>query len=132
MTYMAGLRKYLMTVSTAAVYPFMASHPFDSYYLESDSITGPWSYVTYMRSFGPEAYFLNHPSKFLAKKANTSAQVFDCFLMYSANFAFSEPHNRPENSGYHMNLQQARFQLSSTFAQKLEGSYSSEGEPDVD
>lgn len=90
------------------------------YFLESDSITGPWSYVTYMSEphtharspcpmaskgqpasphegiggnrraepaaavagmFGPEAYFVNHPSKFSAAKADTVAKTYDAFLM---------------------------------------------------
>ena len=38
--------------------------------------------------FGPEAYFVNHPSKFLAKQADTKGKTYDAFLMYSANFAF--------------------------------------------
>ena len=38
--------------------------------------------------FGPEAYFVNHPSKFLAKQADTKDKTYDAFLMYSANFAF--------------------------------------------
>jgi len=70
------------------------------YFLESDSITGPWTIANYMSEFGPEAYFVNHPSKFLAAKANTTASppTYDAFLMYSANFAF---HNgaEPPNSG---------------------------------
>jgi hypothetical protein len=39
--------------------------------------------------------------------------------MYSANY---DPHSHvpnPPNSAYHMNLQQARFGLSSAFADKL-------------
>ena len=34
----------------------------------------------------------------------------------------------PPNSGYHMNLQQARFQLSDSFAEKLETVYKQEEE----
>jgi hypothetical protein len=40
--------------------------------------------------------------------------------MYSANY---DPHTHtpnPPNSAYHMNLQQARFSLSSAFATKLD------------
>ena len=119
MSYFHGLRKYVMVVSTVSVYPF-TNRAFDTYFLESDSITGPWSYITYMRSFGPEAYFVNHPTKFLAKQADTVAQTFTAFLMYSANFACcSGVPARPPNSGYHMNLQAARFNLASAFSQRL-------------
>ena len=119
MTYFAPLRKYVMSVSTASNYPTMDGGDFDSYFLESDSITGPWKYVTYMRQFGPQVYFANHPSKFSAKQADTAARTYDAFLMYSANY---DPHTHvqnPPNSAYHMNLQQARFDLSPAFAEKL-------------
>merc|ERR1719460_3143441 len=101
----------------------MMTHQFDTYFLESDDITGPWSYVTYMSMFGPEAYFVNHPSKFLAKQADTKGKTYDAFLMYSANFAFHSKDLLPPNSGYHMNLQQARFQLSDSFSDKLDAMY---------
>ena len=99
---------------------------FDTYFLESDSITGPWNYVTYMSEFGPEAYFVNHPSKFSAAKADIANKTYDAFLMYSANFAFHDNNIKPPNSAYHMNLQQARFPLSDSFADKLEAMYAAE------
>jgi hypothetical protein len=123
MSYFRGLRKYVMVLSTVSIYPF-TNRAFDTYFLESDSITGPWSYITYMRNFGPEAYFVNHPTKFLAKQADTATKTFTAFLMYSANFACcSGVPPRPANSGYHMNLQLARFNLSSAFSQRLAAAY---------
>ena len=47
--------------------------------------------------FGPEAYFVNHPSKFLAKQADTKGKTYDAFLMYSANFAFHSKVRGDEN-----------------------------------
>jgi len=126
MTYFNAIKKYVLTISTASFYPSMVKQ-FDTYFLESDSITGPWSYVNYNSMFGPEVYFANHPSKFAAKKANTTAKVYDTFLMYSANFAFKQSSN-PPNSAYHMNLQQARFPLSDGFAAKLAAMYETEQE----
>jgi hypothetical protein len=82
MTYFEGIKKYVMTVSLASHYPTMDGGNFDQYFLESDDITGPWSYVTYMRSFGPQVYFANHPTKFSAKKANSATKTFETFLMY--------------------------------------------------
>eukprot|EP01065_Artemidia_motanka_P002181 TRINITY_DN11028_c0_g1_i1.p1 TRINITY_DN11028_c0_g1~~TRINITY_DN11028_c0_g1_i1.p1 ORF type:complete len:586 (+),score=99.03 TRINITY_DN11028_c0_g1_i1:71-1828(+) len=105
MTYFAPLRKYVMTVSTATKYPSMVG-PFDTYFLESDQITGPWSLVSYNAQFGPEAYFVNFPSKFLA--AELSGNAFHGFLSYSANFAFHHTAN-PPGSGYHWSLQQMRI-----------------------
>jgi len=128
MTYFAPLAKYVLTISTASHYPSMVQ-PFDTYFLESDSITGPWSYVSYLSEFGPEAYFVHHPSKFLAARAdiaNPDGAYFDAFLMYSANFASRGSSPQPPNSGYHMNLQQARFPLSKGFAERLAARYAAE------
>ena len=116
-----------MAISTARHYPYMTEE-FDTYFLESDSITGPWSYVNYMSKFGPEAYFVHFPSKFLAADVVTVAHgdetsavagFYDAFLMYSANFAFKNG-SSPSGSGYHMSLQRSRFSLSSTFLARLE------------
>ena len=44
-------------------------------------------------------------------------------MMYSANY---DPHTHvpnPPNSGYHMNLQQSRFDLSESFAARLDGAH---------
>ena len=118
-TFFPAIRKYIMCVSTATYWPSMVRE-FDTYFLEADAITGPWRMVTYMSKFGPEAYFVNSPSKFAASAINTSQPkpALDLFLMYSANFAFHSG-SSPPNSGYHMNLQQARFPLSAAFAARL-------------
>ena len=72
MTYHPALRKYIMVVSTAGNYPSMHDK-FDTYFLESDAITGPWKYITYMAGFGPQAYFVHFPSKFLAADVGPDA-----------------------------------------------------------
>ena len=131
MTYFSALKKYILSVSTAHQYPLM-NEPFDSYFLESDSMTGPFASVSYLTQFGPQAYFLNWPSKFLAKAADLSTKSYDGFLMYSANFhshvkkdptwwnPTAKPNSvNPPNSGYAMNLQQSRFVLSDAFAARL-------------
>ena len=59
-------------------------------------------------------------AKFAAKQANTTDKTFEAFLMYSANYDPYTHTPNPPNSAYHMNLQQARFSLSSAFAAKLE------------
>ena len=76
-TYNAPLRKYLMCISYGAN-PF---GKFDTIILESDRITGPWRLVTYMRSFGEEAYFVNIPSKLISPDGRT------LWLCFSANYA---------------------------------------------
>ena len=72
------LRKYIMVVSTPTQSPFSGSDspPFnasyDTYFLESDEITGPWALVSYAAQFGPQAYFANIPSKFMGVAASGS------------------------------------------------------------
>jgi hypothetical protein len=52
-----------------------------TYLLESDSLTGEWKIVSYMKNFGEQAYFVNIPSKFISNDGKTM------WLMYSGNFA---------------------------------------------
>jgi len=76
-TYNAPLKKYLMAV-TDGVNTCSKMH---SYILESNSVTGPWKLVTYMRNFGEQGYFLNFPSKFISGDGRR------LWLCYSGNFA---------------------------------------------
>lgn len=79
MTYNAPLKKYFMCVTDG--WPTVRS--MNTYILESDQITGPWSEVVYMENFGPQAYFVNIPSKFISEDGTTM------WLCYSANFTAS-------------------------------------------
>jgi hypothetical protein len=76
MTYNAPLQRYLMWVTDC--WPTIST--MDTYLLEADSIVGPWRMVTYMKEFGPQAYFVNLPSKFISKDGRTA------WLCYAANF----------------------------------------------
>ncbi len=76
-TYDAPLRKYLMCVTDG--WPTVAK--MHSYILEADALTGPWRMVVYMKDFGEQGYFLNFPSKFIAKDGKSM------WLCYSANFS---------------------------------------------
>ena len=120
MTYIALLRKFVLSVSTPATYP-LTMQPFDTYFLESNVITGPFEYITHMNMFGPQAYFVNIPTKFLAtnvtQTVNTSS--FEFYLSYSANFANPSDPGNPPGSGYHWILQHARFSLSQSFLDEL-------------
>lgn len=123
MTYFLAIRKYVMAVSTAANYPMM-NQEFDTYFLEADHMTGPFRFVNYMNRFGPQAYFVNFPSKFAAAGVSVDEvngqAYFENFLSYSANWAFKQsPVRDPPNSGYWWNLQHSRFILSSSFAKRL-------------
>lgn len=55
MSFHPTLQKYIMVVSTPSISPSCVGN-FDTYFLESDDVTGPWSYISYMAAFGPEAY----------------------------------------------------------------------------
>jgi hypothetical protein len=103
MTYNAPLKKYLMCITDG--WPTIQS--MDTYILESDHITGPWKIVSYMKDFGPQAYFINIPSKFISEDGKRA------WLCYSANFAYSKekgasPGN-PEGSHYSLSLHEIVF-----------------------
>ena len=53
----------------------------NTYILESESLTGEWKLVTYMRSFGEQAFFVNFPTKFISPDGRKM------IMCYSANFA---------------------------------------------
>jgi hypothetical protein len=103
MTYNAPLNKYLMCITDG--WPTVQS--MDTYILESSSITGPWKMVSYLKDFGPQAYFVNIPSKFISKDGLT------IWLSYSANFSYTQNDSRykgnPEGSSYSMSLQEIKL-----------------------
>jgi hypothetical protein len=101
-TWNPGLNKYIMCVTNGRV----TNEEMDSYLLESDSLTGPWRIITYMKEFGPQAYFLNIPSKFIESDGLTF------WLCYSGNFARQVIGDRdhPPGSCYGLVLQHVRFE----------------------
>jgi len=93
-----------MIVSTPTYTPLM-NLTFDWFLLESDTLTGPFRLVQYLRGFGPQAYFLNIVSKF----ADTSCSVdeagntvYEFWILYSANWApqFQNEQGYPLGSAY--------------------------------
>ena len=101
-TYNAPLKTYLMCVGDGW---WPGKGPSSTYVLESDSLTGSWRLVTYMRNFGPQCYFANFPSKFISADGRTA------WLCYSANYAGWEAGGAPcpPGSGYAMCLQEVRL-----------------------
>jgi hypothetical protein len=79
-TYDAPIGRYLMCVTDG----WPTTKEMDSYILESDRITGPWKLVHYFENLGPQAYFLNFPSKFISRDGRKA------WLCYSANFALTD------------------------------------------
>ena len=107
MTYNAPLKKYLMCITDG--WPTIQS--MDTYILESNSVTGPWKMVSYLKDFGPQAYFVNIPSKFITEDGLTA------WLCFSANFSYARKNPRfkgnPVGSSYSMSLQEIKFMDSS-------------------
>ena len=107
MTYNAPLKKYIMCVTDG--WPTVEN--MNTYLMESDNITGPWKMITYMKDFGPQAYFVNIPSKFISEDGLTM------WLCYSANFTEGENRNNPEylkainppGSSYSLSLHEIRI-----------------------
>ncbi len=89
MTYNPGQDNYLMCI-THANKDTTSRESYDTYILESKSITGPWKIINYMKEFGRQAYFVNIPSKFISSDGLTM------WLCYSANYMFNKDRNNPE------------------------------------
>jgi hypothetical protein len=103
-TYNAPLKKYFMCI-TDGHRETTSRERYTSYIMEASQLTGPWKMVAYMPDFGPQAYFLNIPSKFISDDGETM------WLCYSANYMDSK-RNEPEKlkkttppgSGYALSL----------------------------
>ncbi len=106
-TWVPELGRYVMFV-TRGVKP----GAYDTLVLEAPTLTGPWSLVTYLEAFGPEAYFINLPSKFLSADGRRG------WLCYSANWTSrvvaAEPGQieDPPGSTYALCFQEIGFEIS--------------------
>jgi hypothetical protein len=76
-TYNAAIGKYLMCVTDGG----NTCAKMHTYILESDSLTGEWKLVSYLKDFGEQAYFVNIPSKYISRDGETM------WLWYSGNYA---------------------------------------------
>jgi hypothetical protein len=76
-TYNAAIKKYLMCVTDGG----NTCAKMNTYILESDSLTGEWKLVSYLKNFGEQAYFVNIPSKYISRDGETM------WLWYSGNYA---------------------------------------------
>jgi hypothetical protein len=102
-TYNAPLKKYLMCVTDGG----NTCAKMNTYVLESDSLTGEWKLITYMKNFGEQAYFVNIPSKFISKDGQTM------WLLYSGNYAtnWNGEHIQSNPVGSHYGLVMQKIQL---------------------
>jgi hypothetical protein len=103
-TYVPALKKYIMCVGDGRDY---FGH-YNSYFLESSSVTGPWRIVTYWGSFGTQAYFVNIPSKFVGTTVENGS--LKAWIVYSANFSGRQTPDPPD-SRYAMCLRQILIKL---------------------
>lgn len=108
-TYVAPLRKYLMCVTRGIAVERernLVTHlRYDTMILEADSLTGEWKLVQYLDRFGPIAYFVNIPSKFISNDGKTM------WLCYSANWHDKNMHPFPEGSYYSLSLHEIMLEL---------------------
>jgi hypothetical protein len=105
-TYNAPLRKYLFCVTDGGT----TISTFNTFILESDSLTGPYRLVTFMQEFGTQAYFVNLPTRFISPDGRT------LWMVYSANFSNQDGltyrtnwQDNPPGSQYAMCLQEIRL-----------------------
>ncbi len=103
MTWNAPLKTYFMCVSYGYEDGGGGNTDYDTYILESAAVTGPWKIVTYLKAFGPQAYFVNIPSKFISADGKTM------WLCYSANWSRRKEKGNPEGSDYAMCLQEIKL-----------------------
>lgn len=105
-TWNPGLGKFLMISYSNGYGPEGSQFnpgDYDTFILESDALTGPWKMVTFLKSFGKQAYFPNLPSKFLSDDGRNA------WLWYGANFMPFGREEDPPGSAYHMCQQRIRF-----------------------
>jgi hypothetical protein len=72
--------KYLFCVTAPNAHPWNNIGPFDTYFLEADSLVGPFRMLSYLPKFGQQAYFVSAPSAWMTGER-------DAVLTFSANFA---------------------------------------------
>jgi hypothetical protein len=103
-TWNPALKKYLMCITDGG----MTCARMNTYILESDSLTGDWKIISYMKNFGEQAYFVNIPSKFIEKDGRTM------WLLYSGNFAPNwngeQIKTNPQGSHYGFVMQKIQLQ----------------------
>ncbi|MCX6877947.1 MAG: alpha-L-fucosidase [Verrucomicrobia bacterium] len=101
--YVAPLKKFLMFISRAT--SLASDAPHDTIILEADAVDGPWKLVEYLPAFGPNAYFVNLPTKFISKDGLTGWLCYSSCWDNKANF---RPGN-PSGSHYAMSLHEIRW-----------------------
>ena len=76
--------RYLTVISTPSDSPQTQAN-FSTYILESDKPTGPFKMLVFLKNLGPQAYFVNFPSGFLAKEKGADGS-YEAVLSWSQNW----------------------------------------------
>ncbi len=92
-SYNAPLGKYLMCITRGKT-----AITGNTIILEADALTGPWKMIRFLEDFGPFAYFVNIPTKFISGDGHTF------WLCYSANFNDKISAGHPVGSFYALSL----------------------------
>lgn len=102
-TYNPGLKKYLMCISRGHR-NLPGDHRYDTMILEADRPDGDWKLVKYLDRFGPVAYFVNIPSKFISEDGKTM------WLSYSANWQDKNMTGTPQGGYYSFSLHEFKLE----------------------
>ncbi|MGN1265398.1 MAG: hypothetical protein ACI4UL_06230 [Muribaculaceae bacterium] len=97
-TYNPGIKKYLMCITRGYRNLPWDNGRYDTMILESSHIDRDWRLLKYLDRFGPVAYFVNIPSKFISPDGKTM------WLCYSANWHNKHAGGAPYGSHYSMSL----------------------------
>ncbi len=97
-TYNAPLKKYIMAISCGHKPKY-----YDTMFLEADSLTGEWRLIRYYEQFGPTAYFVNIPTKFISEDGKTF------WIIYSANWDEKSAVGDPEGSQYSLSIHEVQI-----------------------
>jgi len=107
-TYNHNLKRYLMCITRGhkniTRKEYYEDNQYDTMIMESDSLTGDWRLIKYLDHFGPVAYFVNIPSKFISDDGKTM------WLSYSANWMDKNTIGNPEGSHYSLSLHEIILQ----------------------
>lgn len=110
-SYNAPLKKYLMFISRATNLKDDAPH--DTMILEANAVTGPWKMVEYLPAFGPNAYFVNLPTKFISDDGRTAWLCYSS--CWDSKWVFRA--GNPPGSHYSMSLHEIRLLSRATASQ---------------
>jgi hypothetical protein len=108
-TYNAGLKRYIMCVSPLVVTDNDTKKVKKLYsakgclLLEADRIAGPWRVFQFLEDFGPNAYTMSVPSKFISADGRTA------WLLYSAGWGAGGLKPNPPGSKYAACFQEIVF-----------------------